>query len=93
MSINSCPNCKGKLNTYSRCFDCKQAIQWICYKCQWESNLRDHIECHKNVSIYHVTSPNLHKPGFPIFDSLRNKVDEICHTPLQMIAPVFSLVH
>lgn len=49
--VKSCPNCKNNVSVDSRCFDCKQVIQWICYKCQWESNIRDHISCHKIIAI------------------------------------------
>lgn len=49
--VKSCPNCQNMVHVNSRCFDCKQPIQWICYKCQWESNIRDHSSCHKNVVI------------------------------------------
>ena len=92
MTINSCPICKGNISVYSRCFDCKNAIQWICYKCQWESNLRDHIDCHKTVSSS-ISMTKIQKPEIPVFSTLKNRVDEFYHTPLQMIAPVFNLVH
>lgn len=51
MSVKSCPICQNTVNVDSRCFDCKQPIQWICYKCQWESNIRNHESCHKNILI------------------------------------------
>ena len=51
MSIESCPVCHNKVYVDSRCFDCKQPIQWICYNCQWESNIRDHNACHKDIVI------------------------------------------
>ena len=44
-----CPLCRQKAFVYTTCFDCKSPIQWICYTCQWESNLRDHDSCHRNV--------------------------------------------
>lgn len=46
-----CPLCSKKVSVYTTCLDCKRPIQWICYKCQWESNVRDHSSCHKNISI------------------------------------------
>lgn len=49
MTEKRCPLCQKNAYVYSTCFDCKQPIQWVCYTCQWESNLRDHSVCHKNV--------------------------------------------
>lgn len=51
LNSESCPNCKNKIYINSKCFDCHQTIQWVCYKCQWESKLINHDECHKNISL------------------------------------------
>lgn len=88
-----CPICDSDLSPYSRCFDCKRIIQLICYKCQWESNLIDHNECHKNVSVISSRTPNFQKRSYTVFDELNNKIDDLYHMPFQVVAPVLNLVH
>ncbi len=93
MTVNSCPNCQGSLSNYSSCFDCKQVIQWICYKCQWESNLSDHNGCHNNVSVTSVSRTNFPKVGQSVFDAWKSKTDELSNMTFQMAVPVLNLVH
>ena len=93
IGIVSCHNCKGSLNVYSRCFDCKQAIQVICYKCQWESNIRDHIGCHKNVPIVSNRISNFQKRDHDTFDEIKYTIDDLYHNPIYTIAPIFNLIH
>jgi hypothetical protein len=88
-----CPNCVGILSTYSRCFDCKHPIQYICYKCQWESKLLDHNDCHKNVYFKPVSPTNFQNPKYTVFGEIKNRLDDLYHMPFQMVAPVLNLVH
>ena len=68
MSVKSCPHCQKNVCVDSRCFDCKRPIQWICFKCQWESNICDHTSCHQNVLIPEAM-PN-QKPVIRHYDHL-----------------------
>ena len=93
MGYFSCPVCKGVLNPYTRCFDCKKIIQLICYKCQWESDLNDHDECHKNVFIKPIIPTNFQNTKYSVFDKLKDKTDDLYQIPFQVVAPVLNLVH
>lgn len=82
-----CPICNQKAFVYTTCFDCKNPIQWICYKCSWESNLRVHDSCHKNVTIQDSHEQNnCSKYGF------KEKLSDTYRTVLQKTA-LLSLYH
>jgi hypothetical protein len=59
MIEKTCKNCAGKLYVYTRCFDCHQVIQKICYRCQWETEIVEHPNCHKDIDI------SISKPTIP----------------------------
>ena len=86
LNSDCCPRCQNKLYINTKCFDCQKPIQWICYKCQWESDILNHEICHKSISLSNIakTPKNKH--------SWRNELDDMYSWTLQRGAEVSCLI-
>ena len=87
LNSDFCPRCQNNLYINTKCFDCHKAIQWICYKCQWESEILNHEICHKPIVLSSqmvMTAKSKH--------SWRNELDDMYSWTLQRGAEASCLI-